>query len=70
MDPAPPAPGGRITLVFTDIVDSTRMTTALGDAAYRDAMHGPHCRRVERSPLDAVQRARLYQSFGNGMPMT
>jgi len=44
VDRQPPA--GRITLIFTDIEDSSRMTNALGDVVYRDSMREPHCQRI------------------------
>jgi class 3 adenylate cyclase/predicted ATPase len=37
-----PLPSGRITIIFTDIENSSRMTAALGDAVYRRAVGEPH----------------------------
>ncbi len=39
-------PAGRITLMFTDIADSSRMTRALGDGVYLRTMREPHCQRI------------------------
>ncbi len=46
MAPEQSPPAGRITLLFTDLEDSSRMTNALGDATYQRAMREPHCERV------------------------
>lgn len=39
-------PRGRITIIFTDIEDSTRMTRALGDSIYREKLGDPHNTRI------------------------
>ncbi|MBI4639578.1 MAG: adenylate/guanylate cyclase domain-containing protein [Candidatus Tectomicrobia bacterium] len=45
-------PEGKITLIFTDIEDSSRMTNALGDEVYRESMNKPHHERI-RAVVDA-----------------
>ena len=45
-------PHGRITILFTDIEDSSRMNTALGDSVYRETMRDPHCQRL-RAAVEA-----------------
>jgi len=45
-------PEGKITLIFTDIEDSSRMTNALGDEIYRESMSKPHHERI-RAAIDA-----------------
>jgi hypothetical protein len=46
MTPNRQPPTGRITIVFTDLEDSTRMTRALDDAVYQHSMREPHCQRI------------------------
>jgi class 3 adenylate cyclase/predicted ATPase/Flp pilus assembly protein TadD len=41
---APPL--GRLTVVFTDLEDSSRMTKGLGDQIYHNKIHEPHCQRI------------------------
>jgi tetratricopeptide (TPR) repeat protein/class 3 adenylate cyclase len=41
-----PPLAGRISLIFTDIEDSTRMTNALGDKIYSESIREPHCQRI------------------------
>jgi len=49
MNSATKPPSGRISLLFTDIEESTRMTRALGDETYRTMMRDPHCERVRQA---------------------
>lgn len=39
-------PAGKISLIFTDIEDSSRMTNALGDDIYLKDMRAPHNERI------------------------
>jgi class 3 adenylate cyclase/predicted ATPase len=48
----PAWPSGRVTLLFTDIEDSSRMTKALGDLAYRRDLRDPHCQRIRAAVAD------------------
>ncbi|MBT7806879.1 tetratricopeptide repeat protein [Candidatus Poribacteria bacterium] len=47
--PTSNAPSGHITLVFTDIEDSSRMATALGDTAYGEEIRQLHNARIRES---------------------
>jgi class 3 adenylate cyclase len=39
-------PEGKISLLFTDIEDSSRMNNALGDPIYNASMRAPHNERI------------------------
>ncbi len=52
--PAPSTPGGITAILFLDIVDSTALTTKLGDAAYRE----------KERELDASLRAAITEAGG------
>src|SRR5438046_1125097 len=39
-------PAGKISLIFTDIEDSSRMTNALGNRVYLEDMRAPHQQRI------------------------